>query len=111
MKQTDGVEENASKEEVASSAPDGSIGTAGKLSVAKNRRVIIQKKRLNSASTSTSRRDRITSPEKTENFPKNQTEIDCEIIRKQKRKMHGRKSCPNKRQDCTWKSNNEEETL
>ena len=79
MKHPEGAEGNASKKRVASIPPDNSIGRTRKLSVGENRRVIIQKEWLNSAPTSSSQRDRISSPEKTGNIPQDQAETDWEV--------------------------------
>ena len=78
--QADGPGEDSSKKKVASSPPDDSIERVRKLSVGGNRKVIIQKERLNSAPTSIFQRDRNPSPEKTENVQQDQAQTDWEIV-------------------------------
>ena len=51
IKQAEGAEENSSKKRAASSPPDDSIRRARKLIVGEKRKVLIRKKRLNSAPT------------------------------------------------------------
>ena len=76
MKLPEGAEENASKKRATNSPPEDSIGRARKLSIGDNRRVIIRKERINSASTTTSHRDRTTSPAKTGNGLQEQAETN-----------------------------------